>query len=142
MAAEERSKEQRVTSRDIPRLLDTLACDDPNARAETLTLLCPCRNVRYDKEVWLAIFQAAKCADSHVVRDRAGHAIGTLRERARTDPRSQALVSWLVDQGVAPSDMSEAIPAWRPYRAPELNGLIIPRYEPPSRSRKNRRKRK
>lgn len=142
MADEPRSKGERVTSRTIPRLLDMLACDDPKEQAETLTLLCPCRNVRYDKEVWVAIFHAAHCSTDHVVRDRAGHAIGTLRERARTDPRTQVLVGWLVAQGIAPDDMAESIPVWRTNRYEPVNGLEIPRYEPPSRSRKNRRRRK
>ena len=142
MSGEERPQEQKVTSRSIPRLLDMLACDDPKEQAETLTLLCPCRNVRYDKEVWLAIFRTASCTDDHVVRDKAGHAIGTLRDRARTDPRSQALVAWLVAQGIAPGDMAEAIPVWRVNRYETVNGLEIPKYEAPSRSRKNRRRRK
>ena len=140
MADEERAKKQKVTSRDIPRLLDMLACDDPGAQADTLTLLCPCRNVRYDKEVWVAIFRAAQCPDGPAVKDRAEHAIGTLRERARTDPRSQSLLGWLIEQGVAPSTMAESIPEWRPYLFIGPTGLVVPRYERPSRSRKNRRR--
>jgi len=142
MADEPVAKKQKITSRDIPRLLETLACDDPKAQVETLTLLCPCRNVRYDKEVWLAIFRASHCTESHGVRDRAEHAIGTLRERARTDPRTQELVIWLVEQGAASDSLADAIPAWRPFVSPFVNGLTIPRYQHPSRSRKNRRRRK
>src|SRR5438128_1761047 len=122
MGAEERPKKERVRSRDIPRLLDLLACDDPKEKADTLTLLCPCRNVRYEKEVWIAIFHAFQCGEGPAVRDRAGHAIGTLRERARTDPRSQELLRWLVDQRIAPPDMTEAIPAWRPRPSATVNG--------------------
>ncbi len=135
MGDEERPKKERVTSRDIPRLLDMLACDDPLAQANTLTQLCPCRNVRYDKEIWVAIFRAAACSEDAVVRDRAHHAIGTLRERARTDPRSQDLVRWLVDRQIAPPTFVDAIPAWRPFGFTSVNGLSIPQYQPPARSR-------
>jgi hypothetical protein len=141
MGAEERRKSERVTSKDIPRLLDSLECGDWTEQAETLTLLCPCRNVRYDKEVWVAIFRAAECSDLPGVKDRAGHAIGTLRERARTDPRSQALLAWLVERGVAPPAMRESIPAWRPFVAPEAGGLQIPPFPHPARSRHKRQRR-
>ena len=141
MAAEKRTRAKRVRSRDIPKLLDTLACDDPTAQADTLTLLCPCRNVRYDKEVWVAIFRAAQSSENHIVRDKAGHAIGTLRERARTDPRSQALVNWLVEQELAPRDLVEAVPTWRPWLGFNINGLAIPRYEAPVHSRHKRQRR-
>ena len=141
MGEEERPVKQRVRSRDIPRLLNTLACDDPKEQADTLTLLCPCRNVRYDKEVWAAIFRAFDCSEDHVVRDRAGHAIGTLRERARTDPRSQELVRRLVEQRIAPVDMVEAIPAWRPRPSLTVNGLEIPKYQLPAVSRHKRQRR-
>lgn len=141
MGIDQGPMEQRVKSRDIPRLLEMLACDDASAQAETLTLLCPCRNVRYDKEVWIAIFRASVCSEDPVVRDRAGHAIGTLRERARTDPRSQALVAWLVAEGIAPAEFAEAVPTWRPRPGAPVNGIPIPRYEPPARSRHKRQRR-
>jgi hypothetical protein len=136
-----KNPEERVVSRDVPRLLDLLACDDVNAQAQTLTLLCPCRNVRYDKEVWVAIFKARECAESPVVRDRAEHAIGTLLERARTDPRSQELLRWLVAQQVGPSYIESRIPTYRPNPYDNLQGLFIPRFEHSHRSRKNRRAR-
>lgn len=141
MAEGELPKGQKVRSRDVPRLLELLACDDAAAQAETLTLLCPCRNVRYDKEVWTAIFQAAKCLGTPLVKDRAGHAIGTLKERARTDPRSQVLVRWLINEGIAPPEMEEAIPQWKPFLFGDVNGHPIPRYVRPSRSAKNRSRR-
>lgn len=140
MAADEGSGTQRVRSRHIPRLLEQLACDDPAAQADTLMLLCPCRNVRYDKEVWEAIFREAGSSDRKV-RDQAHHAIGTLRERARIDPRSQALVAWLVEQGIAPPDLAEAVPEWRPFPIVTVNGITIPRYEAPVRSRHKRQRR-
>ena len=139
--AEEHDTKRRVKSRDIPEMLDLLACGDPKAHADALTLLCPCRNVRYDKEVWTAIFRAEQCSEDRVVRDRAGHAIGTLRERARTDPRSQSLVAWLVQEGVAPAALAEVIPEWRPWPIVTANGIAIPRYEAPTRSRHKRQRR-
>jgi hypothetical protein len=141
MGQEELLKGQKVRSRDVPRLLELLACDDAAAQAETLTLLCPCRNVRYDKEVWTAIFLAAKCSDAPQVKDRAGHAIGTLKERARTDPRSQELVRWLINEGIAPAEMEEVIPQWKPLLFGTVNGIPIPRYVKPSRTAKNRARR-
>ena len=131
---------RRVTSRDVPTLLQELSCGDPNAQAETLHALCPCRNRRYDKEVWRAIFAAQAESDNAQVRDAATHAIETLRERARTDPRSQELLLWLVEQDVptrVPLDLD--VPAWIPNL--RGNGLYIPRYEPAPRSKANRRRR-
>src|SRR5579871_3684061 len=37
-------KSARITSRDVPRLLESLSCGDDNDRKHTLQLLCPCRN--------------------------------------------------------------------------------------------------
>jgi len=135
------TKGRKVKSRDIPGLLEALTCSDVGAQAETLTLLCPCRNVRYDKEVWAAIFHASVCSEDRVVRDRAEHAIGTLRERAQIDPRSQELVRWLIDQGLAPSSAADVIPVWKTGRKGFANGLIIPQYEAPARSRHRRQRR-
>lgn len=135
--------DEKVTSRDIPRLLALLTCGDAQAQQNTLRQLCPCRNVRYDKEVWLAIFRAHRETADLNVRDQAAHAIETLRERARTDPRSQELLRWLLAQEVDVSRFSleNAIPEWRPTGRAGLNGLYIPRYEAPSRTRKNRPRR-
>src|SRR5947209_4528917 len=60
----------RVTSRDVPRLLGALGGDDPIAKREALRTLCPCRNRRYDREVWLAIFQAYETGQGDDVRDQ------------------------------------------------------------------------
>ena len=129
---------EKITSRDVPNLLEILACGDPDDKQETLRLLCPCRNVRYDREVWRAIFHAAEESETGAVRDQAHHAIGTLYENARTDPRSQELLRWLAENGV--EILSSRIPEWRPGGRGGLNGLYIPRYEPPSRSKANRRR--
>lgn len=131
----------RVTSRDVPRLVETIHCGDTGDQQHALMLACPCRNRRYDKELWLAIFRAYAESDDAQVRDQAVHAIGTLRERARTDPRSQKLLLWLEAQGVASPSLTEAVPTWQPGGRAGLNGLYIPRFERSPRSKANRRRR-
>jgi hypothetical protein len=131
-------KSARITWRDVPRLLESLSCGDEQNRKQTLELLCPCRNRRYDKEVWVAIFDAYHNAEGAGVRDQAGHAIGTLYERARNDPRSQELLRWLEAQGIITEALDEKIPTWIPGL--RGNGLYIPRYEHSPRSRANRRR--
>lgn len=128
----------RVTSRDVPRLLGALGGDDPVAKREALRTLCPCRNRRYDREVWLAIFEAYETGVGDDVRDQAQHAIGTLLQRARTDPRSQELLEWLAQQGVTSMPVAEAIPVWR--ARPDGDSLRIPVWERSGRSRANRRR--
>lgn len=131
---------QRVTSKDVPRLLELLSCGDPDAQQRTLQTLCPCRNVRYDKEVWLAIFHAYEDGENGHVRDQAGHAIDTLLTRARTDPRSQRLLHWLAEQGIASLPLEHNVPVWDPLGRAGLNGVYIPRYERAPRSKANRRR--
>jgi hypothetical protein len=122
-------------------MLATLSCGDPKEQTETLKLLCPCRNRRYDREVWLAIFQAYESGVTGDVRDQALHAIETLRERAKADPRTQELVVWLLEQKVTQLPLDEVLPEWKPAGRAGMNGLYIPRYEPSPRSKRNRRKR-
>jgi len=141
LAGDQIRDDRRVKSRDIPRLLELLTCGDAADQADTLTLLCPCRNVRYDREVWAAIFHAAACSQDRVVRDRAAHAIGTLKERARTDPRSQELVRWLVDRQLAPESLSDVLPVWQPRRGDPRDAVAIPAYERPVKSRHRRQRR-
>ena len=134
---------ERVTSRDVPRLLDILESDDDEAQCDALRNLCPCRNRRYDKEVWLAILHVYAETDSAAVRDSASHAMETLRGRAKTDPRSQELLRWLAAQEpelAAP--LENAVPVWydkttlsRPTR-----NLVIPRWERSHRSRANKQR--
>ena len=128
----------KVRSRDLPELLETLSCGDPKSQKATLELLCPCRNPRYDLEVWRAILAAYAEAEDHDVRDQAGHAIGTLRDRAREDPRSQELIARLQEEGLDSHSLGEAVPVWQPNL--RGNGLYIPRFEPPPRSKANRRR--
>src|SRR5437763_321391 len=51
-------RKRRLTSQDVPGVLEVLAGSDEDAQCEALTRLCPCRNRRYDREVWLAIPRA------------------------------------------------------------------------------------
>lgn len=134
-----KEKKIKVTSRDIPRLLETLQCAGPLEQSATLTQLCPCRNVRYEQEIWRAIF-AAREAEAPIVRDRAQHAIETLRERAKIDPRTQELLRDLIAEGICPDSFEAAIPTYRPNPYENLNGLFIPRFEHPRRSKINRRR--
>lgn len=128
----------KVRSRDLPELLETISCGDAKSQKAALELLCPCRNPRYDLDVWRTIFAAFAEATEPGVRDQAGHAIGTLRERAKDDPRSQELIARLKAEGLDSHSLSEAVPEWIPNL--RGNGLYIPRYEPAPRSRANRRR--
>ncbi|HZP80508.1 MAG TPA: hypothetical protein VFB21_02610 [Chthonomonadaceae bacterium] len=133
-----RKERERVTPKDMPRLMEVLACGDWEAQKHTLKLLCPCRNPQYDRHVWRAIFQTYEAADPTGVRDQAFHAIETLLTRARTDPRSQELLKWLAEQEVCSSlALEDAVPVWQPRLSP---GLYIPRYERSPRSKANRRR--
>ncbi len=133
-----RRAKRKITTREIPKLLEIIACGDPKAQKEVLELLCPCRNPRYDIAVWRTIFRARKEDPSGEVRDQAGHAIGTLSERARTDPRSQDLIRRLEEEGLAEQGLIDAVPVWQPSL--RGNGLYIPRFEHSPRSRANRRR--
>lgn len=135
--------ENRVTSQDMPRLLDILHGCEPHEQAEALTVLCPCRNRRYDREIWRAVFELYNRNEvlPLQVRDNAQHAIETLFDRARKDPRTQYLLLWLEGQGLCSRPLDGLLPKWRPGGRAGLNGLYIPRYEPPRRSKANRRKR-
>ena len=135
---EDKQHDVRISFRDVPRLLEELACDDPAKQNAALRAACPCRNRRYDKELWLAIFHTYAETQAFTVRDAAEHAIGTLRERARNDPRSQELLLWLAEQGVTDLPLQEDVPAWIPNL--RGNGLYIPRFEHSPRSRCNRRR--
>lgn len=133
---------ERITSRDIPAILDVLlCCDDPSVQQHALRLVCPCRNRTYDRELWRQVFSAYRdrelCGD---VRDQAGHAISTLYERARTDPRTQELLRWLDAEGVLDRPLDGIVPEWNATGRGGTNGLYIPRFERAPRSRVNRRR--
>src|SRR5438045_6101121 len=114
----------------MPRIRETRAEGDGDARRDALRRLCPCRARRYDREVWLAIFRAYGEAEEDGIRDQAQHAIETLRQRVRADPRSQELVRWLAEQEGIEMELETAIPVWnpRPRGAPP-----VPRWERPRR---------
>ncbi len=140
--AEERQRRKghgRLTARDMPRILAAIEGEDPDARHDALRAMCPCRNRRYDREAWLAILQTYETADGDAERDDAQHALGTLVERARRDPRSQELLRWLAEQGVSSLILDSAIPEWRP-RGNGAGSLKIPPPERARRSRANRRR--
>lgn len=130
-------RSEKIAPGELPRLLQALRGEDPDAKARALRLLCPCRNRRYDREVWLAIMEAYEDASTGRERDQAGHAVGTLLERARIDPRSQELLCWLAQQREWSLPLEDAIPTWK--RRP-AGGPFVPPYERPRRSRSNRRR--
>lgn len=63
----------------------------PEARLEILRLLCPCRNTCRDAEVWHHMIRLYR---HHLpeVREGAHHAVMSLRERARIDTQTAALL--------------------------------------------------
>lgn len=130
----------RITSREIADLLDDLRCGDQDAQEGALRALCPCRNRRYDREAWRAIFLVHKASETESVRDAAAHAIQTLHGRARRDPRSQDLLRWLESEGVCDPRPESLLPVWRPRLHWAQGQLAIPRRERLRRSKANRRR--
>jgi hypothetical protein len=126
----------RLASQRLEAIEETLACGSHEDQKQLLTALCPCRNRRYDQNVWLAIFRAAEEGETGAIRDQAQHAIGTLMERVKTDPRTQKLVRKLLEEGSISRISAEAIPSWQPNL--RGNGLYIPRFERSARSKANR----
>jgi hypothetical protein len=136
-------KTRRITARDVPNILETLdGCDD-EAKQEALRDLCPCRNRRYDKEVWAAIYDAYETGDA-AIRDQAGHAIETLQGRIPTDPRSQELARWLANEVPAAAGLALRIPVWNPKPTfalgKNVKPLAVPHFQRTHRSRKNKRR--
>ena len=132
--------QDRITSREVADLLDDLRCDDQEAQEGALRALCPCRNRRYDRDAWRAIFLVYKTSEAESVRDAAAHAIQTLHGRARSDPRSQDLLRWLEAEGVCDPLPEALLPVWRPRLHWAQGQIPIPRWERPRRSRANRRR--
>lgn len=128
----------RLARQALESIQETLACGEAEDQKALLTALCPCRNRRYDRDVWLAIFQAYAQAEAPMVRDQAYHAIDTLLQRARTDPRSQELLRRLATEESITIPVADAIPTWQPNL--RGNGLYIPRFEHSPRSKSNRRR--
>ena len=129
---------KRITPGDVPRLREILEGEDAAAQCDALMGLCPCRNRVYNREVWRAIFEVYETTESAEVRDKASHAIQTLRERIRTDPRSQDLVRSLAGESPSAAQLMDAVPVWNP-RPPRGRGeLVIPRFERSHRSKANK----
>lgn len=57
-----------------------------------LRLLCPCRNICRDVEVWQRIVQLWRTHHVGEVREGAHHALNSLRERARIDSQAADLL--------------------------------------------------
>lgn len=57
-----------------------------------LRLLCPCRNICRDVEVWRTIVRTSKTHHVSDVREGAHHALISLRERARIDTQAAELL--------------------------------------------------
>lgn len=130
-----------ITARAADTIIEALAEGDVETQCELLEALCPCRNRIYSRDVWRAIFDLRDRTESPTVRDKASHAIGTLQERVRTDPRSQELAGWLADEVDSAAFLGAAIPVWNP-RSPRKGPKLppIPRFERGHRSRPNKQK--
>lgn len=140
--------ERRVTARDARCLLETLtseACDDnddnadSDAKVAALRDLCPCRSRRYDRDVWAAIFHAHAANGDAAVRDQAGHAIDELKNRVRTDPRTQTLVLELAGEIPAAAPLAALVPVWNPRPAGKGRLPVIPRFERGHRSNRSKK---
>ena len=59
---------------------------------EVLRLLCPCRNIFRDVEVWHAVVRISRTHHVPEVRDGAHHALKSLHERARIDTQAAELL--------------------------------------------------
>lgn len=69
------------------------------ALLEILRLLCPCRNTCREPDVWRAMIHLYETHHDGEVREGAHHAVMSLRERARVDSQTAAL---LHEIGVGP----------------------------------------
>jgi hypothetical protein len=132
----------KLTSKDVPHLIEVLEGDDAGAQCDALHHLCPCRNRSYDTAAWAAVFRAFEETENAAVRDGAHHAIDTLKSRLRTDPRSQDLVRQLAAASPTAAMLANAVPEWNPRAPVTAKGLpTIPRFERGRRSRKNKPRR-
>ena len=80
---------------DREEILARLGSHDRDVVLRILTLLCPCRNVCYEADIWSKLPAIRESQWDFEVREAASHAIGTLHERARVDGRSRDLVEQL-----------------------------------------------
>lgn len=131
---------RRLDSRATLALLEVLRGEDTTAQCAALRALCPCRNRRYDKEVWIEIFRLFRTTSDNRVRDGAQHAIDTLKNRVRSDPRSQELVRKVAPFDPRARELIHRIPTHREPMAATQSTLVIPGWERSPRSRRNRRR--
>ncbi|MCA1596214.1 MAG: hypothetical protein LC772_07290 [Chloroflexi bacterium] len=115
-------------------LLGLLSSDDCATLKQVLSMLCPCRNLHYDPEIW---FEMARLSVEHpdwYVREAALHAIVTLKDRSRFDRRAVAVLQWLAEHGF---DGGLLQPRWlkqecrrgaadRPLRYPKVTLRDVP----------------
>lgn len=66
--------------------------DGRQSQLAVLRLLCPCRNICRDVEVWRTIVRLSRTHQVMEVRDGAHHALSSLRERARIDSQAAELL--------------------------------------------------
>jgi hypothetical protein len=59
---------------------------------EVLRLLCPCRNILRNVDVWQAVVRISRTHHVPEVRDGAHHALKSLHERARVDTQAAELL--------------------------------------------------
>src|SRR5687767_9184352 len=86
---------ETLSREELDQLQELLDEGDTEAQCAALTQLCPCRNRVYDRGMWAAILHAHECSFDHEVRDKAKHALMTLRDMAGTDPDLADLARWV-----------------------------------------------
>ena len=83
---------------DREEILARLASHDRDVVLRILTLLCPCRNICYDVEIWDRMRTIGSSQWDSAVREAANHALGTVRDRCQVDTRSRDLLDALASQ--------------------------------------------
>lgn len=131
---------KRITPEELPRVLQTLRDGAARAQCDALRRLCPCRSRCYEPQVWLSILHMWANTHDEQVRHQAQHAIDTLQNRTRTDPRSQELVRKLAPFDPRARELSRRIPTYREPMTDAQSTLVVPNWERTPRSRRNRRR--
>lgn len=84
----------KVTTADVPALIEALASDDPDEQQQALNVLCPGRARQYNRRVWFLLFSTCNSADP-TLSQQAQQATHRLLEFAANDPRAHELLPWL-----------------------------------------------
>lgn len=108
----------------LSKLMWTLDHGTIEERCRTLTILCPCRNRVYDREIWQMIFHARESEDPRV-RDRAEHAIETFNQVAMKEIRWRDLAFQLKKD----ADLSLPMPTIGDFFSKELSKVELLRQE-------------